>query len=69
MVVTTGAEDGEVTGGGWGGEIEATESDIVAVEDSAGVLDSNVEGSVGGGPSTAHRRDSYLERIKESNLL
>lgn len=47
----------------------ATESDIAEVEDSAGVLDSNVEGSAGGGPSTAHRRDSYLERMKESNLL
>lgn len=60
--------------GGGGGEIGATESDTAAVEDSAvedsaAVVDSNVEGSAGGGPSIAHRRDSYLERMKESNLL
>lgn len=62
VVVTTGAGDGEVTDGECGGEMGA-------VEVSAGVLDSNVEGSAGGGPSIAHRRDSYLERIKESILL
>lgn len=31
--------------------------------------DSRTEGSVGGGPSIAHRRDSYLERMKDSILL
>lgn len=30
---------------------------------------SNVEGSSGGGPSRAQRRDSYLERMKDSILL
>ena len=58
-----------MTGGECGGEMGATDMGTAAVEDSAGVLDSNVEGSAGGGPSTAHRRDSYLERIKESILL
>lgn len=31
--------------------------------------DSRTEGSAGGGPSIAQRRDSYLERIKDSILL
>jgi hypothetical protein len=69
VVVTTGAVDGEVMGGERGGEIRASDTGTVAVEESAGVLDSNVEGSSGGGPSFAHRRDSYLERMKESILL
>jgi hypothetical protein len=69
VVVTTGAGDGEVIGGECGGETGATDTGAAVVEDSAGVLDSNVEGSAGGGPSVAHRRDSYLERMKESILL
>ena len=52
-----------------GGELGATDKGAAAVEGSAGVLDSKVEGSAGGDPSIAQRRDSYLERIKESNLL
>ena len=30
---------------------------------------SKTDGSSGGGPSNAHRRDSYLERMKDSILL
>jgi hypothetical protein len=30
---------------------------------------SSTDGSDGGGPSIAHRRDSYLERMNESILL
>ena len=30
---------------------------------------SSMEGSVGGGPSKAHLRDSYFERMKDSILL
>ena len=30
---------------------------------------SRTDGSEGGGPSLAHRRDSYFERIKDSILL
>lgn len=30
---------------------------------------SRIDGSSGGGPSMAHRRDSYLERMKDSTLL
>lgn len=32
-------------------------------------VSSRTEGSAGGGPSKAHRRDSYLERMKDSILL
>jgi len=36
---------------------------------SAGEPPSRTLGSGGGGPSFAHRRDSYLERMKDSILL
>lgn len=31
--------------------------------------DSKTDGSDGGGPSIAHRRDSYFDRMKDSTLL
>jgi hypothetical protein len=41
--------------------------DVVAV-DAAEPL-SSIDGSIGGGPSSAQRLDSYLDRMKDSNLL
>ena len=51
----------------------------VGTGESAGVMvlacasvssaDSRIDGSKGGGPSRAHRRDSYFERMKDSILL
>ncbi len=38
-------------------------------EVDAGVVPSRTEGSEGGGPSIAHLRDSYFERMKDSILL
>lgn len=38
-------------------------------EDGAADPLSSIDGSVGGGPSSAHLRDSYLDRINDSNLL
>lgn len=57
-----GAEDVVV-----GGAIGAGAGVDSAVE--AGVVPSRTEGSEGGGPSIAHLRDSYLERMKDSILL
>lgn len=40
-----------------------------AGEEETPAPDSRTEGSVGGGPSMAQRRDSYLDRMKDSILL
>ena len=44
---------------------------VTGVSDVAGTSSalSRIDGSSGGGPSLAHLPDSYLERMKESNLL
>ena len=61
---------------------EVGEGDVAGGEGRAGVgagagiagcssvaPSSRIDGSEGGGPSRAHRRDSYLDRMKESILL
>lgn len=62
-------------GGGGGLEVVGGGDKVVdcdegcCLEDGAADSLSSVDGSVGGGPSSAHLRDSYFDRIKDSNLL
>jgi len=71
VVVTGGATNGavvlevDVRGGDAGVGAGADDEDSWA---AVSVPCSKVEGSDGGGPSMAHLRDSYLERMKESIL-
>lgn len=54
---------------GWADDV--SKSGGVAVAGAASSLeeDSRTDGSEGGGPSMAHRRDSYFERMNDSILL
>lgn len=62
-----GEEGREGTEGGGGDELRMVESSSSL--SSSSPRSSRVEGSEGGGPSRAQRRDSYLERINDSILL
>jgi hypothetical protein len=82
VVATGGAGRAEVLGAACGGDAGvATGASVCACpvrsegtlhgrsQNTCSAAPSSTDGSSGSGPSIAHRRDSYLERINESILL
>jgi hypothetical protein len=82
VVVTGGAGRAEVLGAACGGDAGVATGASVCVcpvrlegtlhgksQNTCSAAPSSTDGSSGSGPSIAHRRDSYLERINESILL
>lgn len=53
----------------WGGGASVSGSEVTGAETELPELSSKMEGSEGDGPSSAHLRVSYLERMKDSILL